>query len=251
MRNIRYIYEDNDILVCHKPAGVATEGAKSYTMDLVSAARNYLSRKNGKSKKPPYVATVHRLDQPVEGVVVLAKTKKAAGDISDQIKNRSTGKYYYALCYGTVPNDGGKLVDYLIRKEDGLAAVVSKAEKDSLKDLVITRENGEKIRTVAGDVKKAALEYEVVKRTENTTLLRIRLLTGRFHQIRVQLSHYGYPILGEKNYGSAESVRFSEENGISDICLVSYKFELKHPSTGEKMCFEINPDNGQIKNMIS
>ena len=91
MRNIRYIYEDNDILVCHKPAGVATEGAKAYTMDIVSAARNYLSRKNGKSKKPPYVATVHRLDQPVEGVVVLAKTKKAAGDISNQIKTEVQG----------------------------------------------------------------------------------------------------------------------------------------------------------------
>ena len=250
MRNIRYIYEDNDILVCHKPAGVATEGSKAYAMDIVSAARNYLARKNGRTGKPPYVATVHRLDQPVEGVVVLAKTKKAAGDISDQIKKRTTGKYYYALCYGSFPDDKGKLIDYLIRKEDGLAAVVSEEEKNTLKDSVITMENGEKVRTVAGDVKKAALEYEVVKRTDNTTLLRIKLLTGRFHQIRVQLSHYGYPILGEKSYGSEESVRFSEENAINDICLVSYKFELKHPTNGKRMCFEIKPDNSQIKSLL-
>ncbi len=250
MKTIRYIYEDEDLLVCHKPAGMATEGAKTYTMDLVSAARNYLARKSGKTGKPPYVATVHRLDQPVEGVVVLAKNKKAAGDISNQIKNRSTGKYYYALCYGVIPDDRGKLTDYLIRKEDGLAAVVSETEKNSQKDAVITMENGDKVRTVAGDVKKAQLEYEVVKRTDNTSLLRIKLLTGRFHQIRVQLSHYGFPILGEKSYGSDESLRFSEKNGISDICLVSYKFELRHPSTGKKMCFEISPDNSQIKKML-
>ncbi|MCR5556247.1 MAG: RluA family pseudouridine synthase [Butyrivibrio sp.] len=250
MRDIRYIYEDNDILVCHKPAGVATEGAKAYTMDLVSAARNYLARKDRKAGKPPYVATVHRLDQPVEGVVVLAKTRKAAGDISEQIKKRTTGKYYYALCYGVIPDERGSLTDYLIRKEDGFAAVINEKEKYSLKDGVITLDNGENIRTVAGDVKKAQLEYEVVKRTEETTLLRIKLLTGRFHQIRVQLSHLGYPILGEKNYGSEASVNYSQEMGIKDICLVSYKFELKHPVTKKALSFEINPDNPQIKSML-
>ena len=250
MRDIRYIYEDNDILVCHKPAGVATEGAKAYTMDLVSAARNYLARKDRKAGKPPSVATVHRLDQPVEGVVVLAKTKQAAGDISEQIKQRTTGKYYSALCYGIMPDDRGGLTDYLIRKEDGLAAVVSEKEKDTLSDNVITMENGEKIRTVAGDVKKAQLEYEVVKRTTETTLLRIKLLTGRFHQIRVQLSHLGYPILGEKNYGSEASVSYSQDKGIKDICLVSYRFELKHPVTKKTLSFEISPDNPQIKSML-
>ena len=250
MRDIRYIYEDNDILVCHKPAGVATEGAKAYTMDLVSAARNYLARKDRKAGKPPYVATVHRLDQPVEGVVVLAKTKKAAGDISEQIKKRTTGKYYYALCYGVLPDDSGRLTDFLIRKEDGLGAAISENEKDTLKDGVITLENGEKVRTVAGDVKKAELEYEVVGRTGDTTLLRIKLLTGRFHQIRVQLSHLGYPILGEKSYGSEASLKYSEENGIRDICLVSYKFELRHPTTKKVLSFEISPDNSQIKSML-
>ena len=247
MRDIRYIYEDNDILVCHKPAGVATEGAKAYTMDLVSAARNYLARKDRKAGKPPYVATVHRLDQPVEGVVVLAKTKKAAGNISEQIKKRTTGKYYYALCYGVVPEDKGSLTDFLIRREDGLAQVVSEEEKNSLKDGVITLDSGEKIRIVAGDVKKAELEYEVIQRAVDTTLIRIKLLTGRFHQIRVQLC---FPILGEKSYGTEDSVRYSEENGIKDICLVSFRFDLRHPSTGKKMTFEIKPDNIQIKSML-
>ncbi|MBQ3796080.1 MAG: RluA family pseudouridine synthase [Butyrivibrio sp.] len=249
MREIKYIYEDNDILVCHKPSGVATEGAKAYTMDLISSARNYLARKN-RQGKPPYVATVHRLDQPVEGVVVLAKTKKAAGDIASQIKKRSTDKYYYALCYGIVPEDEGHLSDYLVRTEDGLAKVISEREKDSLKDSCITLENGDKLRIVAGEAKKAELDYTVIKRTENTTLLRIKLLTGRFHQIRVQISNMGYPILGEKRYESRESAAYSEEQGIRDICLVSYKFALDHPTTKKRMEFEIVPNNLHIKRLL-
>ena len=251
MKKIEYIYADAATLVCHKPAGIATEGAKVNSLDLISAARNYLARKERGKGTKPYVATVHRLDQPVEGVVVLAKTKKAAGNIAEQIKKRTTEKYYYALCYGNIPTDSGHLTDYLIRKEDGLAAVVSEAEKDTFENDVITLENGEKIRTVGGDVKNAELEYEVIARDKETTLLKIKLLTGRFHQIRVQLSHMGFPILGESRYGSPESVKYSEDNGIKDICLVSYRFVLKHPSTKKKMEFEITPDNPQIRALIT
>ncbi len=252
MKKIEYIYEDEDILVCHKPAGIATEGAKVSSIDLISAARNYLARKERGKGVKPYVATVHRLDQPVEGVVVLAKNKKAAGNIAEQIKKRTTEKYYYALCYGNVPENKGHLTDYLIRKEeDSLAAVISEAEKDSCKDGVITLENGEKIRTVGGDVKKAELEYEVIAREGETTLLRVKLLTGRFHQIRVQLSHLGYPILGENRYGSPESVKYSEEHGIKDICLVSFKFVLRHPVSKKEMAFEITPYNPQIRSLLN
>ena len=250
MKKIEYIYEDDDILVCHKPAGIATEGAKVSSIDLISAARNYLARKERGKGGRPYVATVHRLDQPVEGVVVLAKTKKAAGDIAEQIKKRTTEKYYYALCYGNIPDDKGHLTDYLIRKEDSLAAVVTESEKDTFSNGVITLENGEKLRTVGGDVKKAELEYEVIARDEEISLLRIKLLTGRFHQIRVQLSHLGFPILGENRYGSSESVKYSEEHGIKDICLVSFKFGLKHPANKKKMVFEITPDNPQIRSIL-
>lgn len=251
MKQIQFLYEDEDILVCHKPAGIATEGAKVSSIDLISAARNYIARKSGAKGVKPYVATVHRLDQPVEGVVILAKTKKAAGSISEQIKNRKTEKYYYALCYGNVPSDSGKLTDYLVRREDSLAMVVSEDEKDSYKDGVITLSTGEKIRCVGGDVKKAELEYTVIYRDENATLLKIKLLTGRFHQIRVQLSHMGFPILGERSYASAESQVYSEENNIRNICLVSYRFVLRHPSTGKRCEFEITPDNEQIRTILS
>lgn len=251
MKQLKIIYEDEDILVCHKPSGMATEGARAYNIDLISAARNYLRRSmKNKAAKIPYIATVHRLDQPVEGVVVLAKNKKAATEISAQIKKRTTEKYYYALCYGNILEDKGHLSDYLVRKEDSLATVISDKERDSFCNDSYITENGEKIRTIGGEPKKAELDFQVVARNEVTTLLRIKLLTGRFHQIRVQLSHYGYPILGEAKYGTEESVNYSNENGIKNICLVSYKFALKHPTTKKRMEFEIIPDNDQIKKLL-
>ena len=186
MKRLEYIFEDKDIIVCHKPAGMATEGARAGQMDLVSSVRNYLARKDGsKSSKPPYVGTVYRLDQPVEGVVVVCKTKQAASDLARQIKEHKTDKYYYAVCYGVVPEEKGHLSDYLIRNLDtGLAEVTENT----------------------ADAKKAELDYEVVWRKKGCTLLRIKLLTGRFHQIRVQMAHMGFPIVGDQKYGNAESM---------------------------------------------
>lgn len=253
MRDIKWIYEDEDILVCHKPAGVATEGARAYSMDVVSAARNYISRQNrGKNadRKPPYVATVHRLDQPVEGVLILARNKKAATDLAAQIKNRSTDKYYYALCMGAFEQKQGRLENLLVRKEDGFAAVVTEAESKTLKDDAITLKNGDVIRIIAGEVKKAVLEYEVVAEKDNTSLLRVKLMTGRFHQIRVQMASIGHPIIGDQKYGTEESLSLSNSLGAKDVCLVSYKYAVKHPSTHKRMEFEITPDNPQIKEML-
>ncbi len=254
---IRVIYEDEDILVCHKSAGMATEGAKVGRLDLISAARNYLFRRqrmNGTGRQrnlPPYVATVNRLDQPVEGVLVLAKNKSSASNLSEQIKKKSAGKYYYALCYGKFDEEKGYLVDNLIRREDNhLAGVISDSEKETLKDGAVTLFGGEKIRITGGEVKRAELEYEVIARTDNTSLLRVHLLTGRFHQIRVQLSSRGYPILGDDKYASDECKSFSEKENISNICLAAYKMEIVHPRTKKKMVFEITPDNEAIRKLI-
>ena len=241
--SIEYLYEDQDILVCHKPAGMATEGAGAGRMDLISAARNYLARKNrgnnaGRQRNlPPYVATVNRLDKPVEGIIVLALNKKAAGSLAAQIKEHRTDKYYYALCYGRFETDKGYLTDTLIRREDnGLAAVL---------------EEGTDVKTIGGDPKKAELEYEVVAMEGDTTLLKIHLLTGRFHQIRCQLSHMGHPILGDKDYASPESRAFSDEHDINQVCLVSYSFSFKHPGTGKRVTYEIKPDNTQISALLA
>lgn len=245
MKKIEYIYEDEDIIVCHKPAGIATEGAGPGKMDLVSQVRNYLTRKSRQEGKkgPAYVGTVYRLDQPVEGVVVMGKNKKATSSLAEQIKRHTTDKYYYALCYGNVEPIKAHVENYLGRREDsGLAAIFSDDEKDTLNESTITSREGEKIRLINGDVKKAALDYDVVSTGKETTLLRIKLLTGRFHQIRVQMAGLGYPIIGDTKYGTEESLRYSEEKGIKTVCLACYKFGFKHPATGKRVFFEIKPE---------
>ncbi len=215
--DLRVIYEDDDLLVCHKKAGMATEGAAAGRMDLVSAARNYLARRDrgnnsGRQRNlPPYVATVNRLDQPVEGVIVLARNKKAASDLARQIKEKKADKYYYALCCGSFPDDEGTLSDFIIRREDNkLAQVLGESEKNSLRDGAVTLESGEKVRLIGGEIKSALLEYRVIARTSETTLLRVHLRAGRFHQIRAQLAHMGHPILGDDRYASQESRASSE-----------------------------------------
>ena len=230
MKKIEYIYEDEDIIVCHKPAGIATEGAGPGKMDLVSQVRNYLTRKSRQEGKkgPAYLGTVYRLDQPVEGVVVMGKNKKATSSLAEQIKRHTTDKYYYALCFGNVEPIKAHVENYLGRREDsGLAVIVSEEEK---------------VRLIGGDVKKAELDYEVVSSDERTSLLKIKLLTGRFHQIRVQMAGLGYPIIGDTKYGNEESLQYSEEKGIKTVCLACYKFGFKHPATGKRVFFEIKPE---------
>ncbi len=256
MREIKIIYEDNDIIVCHKPAGVATEGARVGSMDVVSFVRNYLARKERKAAsagkpKPPYVATVSRLDQPVEGVLVLAKTKAAATSLSEQIKEKTTDKYYYALSFGSVQEKTGHLTDYIARKEsDGNAIILTEKEKESLKDNVVVLDSGEKCRILDGGISNAELDYEVVAEENEMTLFKIKLLTGRYHQIRAQLSYLGHPILGDQKYGSADSKAFSESQGIKDVCLVCYKFAFDHPKTGKRTEFSVKPNNPQIGSVL-
>ncbi len=254
---VKYIYEDEDILICHKPSGMATEGAGAGKMDLVSSARNYLARKNRNNTRgrqrnlPPYVATVNRLDSPVEGVLVLAKNKRAAGSLSSQIKDHSAGKYYYALCYGAPEKERGRLDDFIIRREDtGLAFIITAEEKATFSDGKVTLSSGEKVRLIGGEVKDAALTYEVLAKDDKISLLNIHLLTGRFHQIRAQLSHLGCPILGDERYESAESGSYSKEHGIRGVCLVCYSFAFVHPATEKEMTFTITPDNPTIREIL-
>lgn len=259
MREIKYIYEDYHIIACHKPAGVATEGARVGTMDVVSNVRNYLARKHreagGKDRGLPYVATVNRLDQPVEGVLVLAKTKAAATSLSGQIKDKTTDKYYYALCYGDIPGDEGHLQNNMARDDHNLRAVVlSDKEAASLEDYSVTLKSGEKITIMALGIKNAELDYKVIARSfigeKPVTLLEVKLLTGRYHQIRAQLSYLGYPLLGDQKYGSDESIAFSKEQNVKDVCLVCHKFVCDHPKTGKRTTFEIKPDNLQIRGIL-
>ena len=236
----KIIYEDAHVLVCHKPAGLATQSGHIGQADMVSELKKYLvsgqkssgqeagksggDHKVGKNGTAPYLGVVHRLDQPVEGLLVFAKTKEAAAKLTTQLSKGSLNKQYYALVCGQPCAKVGEIVDYLLK--DGNVARVS--EKN------------------IPEAKKAVLQYKVLqemttKSAEALTLLDIHIDTGRFHQIRVQMSHAGCPLLGDSKYGSDKSQAISRELGIRNVALYAYRVEFLHPITGKKLEFSIEP----------
>ena len=234
------IYEDNDIIVCYKPAGIATQTRRIGQQDMESFIRNYRAAKN----EPPYVGIVHRLDQPVEGVMVFAKNQKAAASLSRQIKEHTTEKYYRAASRGqgvsgtAVEEEEAwhTLTDYIsFDKRTNTSKITS--EKDRL-------------------AKKAVLQYRVISVTPDRdssqnecirTEFDITLLTGRHHQIRLQLAHIGYPLIGDTKYGKPASNNSGTGSksgrtggGVREqLALCSYKLVFDHPATGERMTFEL------------
>lgn len=230
----KIIYEDTYILVAHKPAGLATQSARVGQPDMVSELKNYLTCHPARTKADKmnkgknfsaYLGIIHRLDQPVEGLLVFGKTSEAAGKMSAQLKGGVLNKQYYAVVCGKPGNETGELVDYL-RKEGNLAKISNSEDKEA---------------------KKAILTYKVLneKKLENgqvITLLDIHIDTGRFHQIRVQLANNGCPILGDKKYGSEEAINLSKSLMVHNVALYAYKLELIHPMSGEKLSFCIEPE---------
>ena len=213
------LYEDETIIVIRKPAGLATQSAKVGEPDAVSELKKYLAE-NG--QKNPYIGVVHRLDQPVEGLLVFAKTKDAAAGLTKQLSTGTLNKKYYALVCGKPGSEKGELVDYLV-KEQSVAKVVPEGTPDA---------------------KKAVLQYKVLKRMpEGLALLDIHIDTGRFHQIRVQMSNAGMPLLGDMKYGSDASVAFSREVGVRFVALYAYHLEFKHPITKKVMSYELQPES--------
>ena len=206
------MYEDAAVLVCYKPTGLAVQTAASFQEDMVSELKNYLSSKCG--EKNPYLGMIHRLDQPVEGLLVFARTKKAAAALTKQLEDESLRKKYVAVLCGVPEEKQGILVNYL--KKDGrsnLARVVT--EKDS-------------------DAKRAELSYLIREENGKNSLAEIEIKTGRFHQIRVQMSHMGYPLSGDVKYGA--SIR-------GQLALCAHYLEFENPLTGKRQKFVIKPEN--------
>lgn len=199
------LYEDQYILVCQKEAGIAVQTARISQMDLESALKNYLAAKNNNDRKMPYLAVIHRLDQPVRGVLVFAKTPLAAKNLNAQVTNHSIGKYYLAEVDGVIPKEGDTLEDYLIKDARTNTSKVVKADTPNSK--------------------KAVLHYK--KKDEHT--VEIELVTGRHHQIRVQLSHAGMPLKGDTKYNPRALP------GRLGLC--AYRLVFKHPKTGKEMEF--------------
>lgn len=217
--NLKILFEDTHVLVCYKPAGIPTQTSKVGMQDMVSALKNYLYR-NQKEKREPYVAVIHRLDQPVEGILVFAKTPFAAKALNAQILGEGFGKYYKAVVCGSFTEKSGKLEHYMVK--DGranLSKVCEASEKDA---------------------KRAVLFYNVEKegleQGEMRSLVNIKLETGRHHQIRVQMAVMGCPIWGDAKYNE------KQEKGRRQIALCAYHLEFVHPKTKKKMIFEIEPE---------
>lgn len=211
------IYEDRDILVCHKEAGVPVQSARFGTMDMENALKNYLAAE--KPQKIPYVGMIHRLDQPVEGILLFAKNSKASAQLSRQMAAGEMKKVYLAVTNAADVQDKGEFRDFL--KKDGRtnsSAVVAKGTPGA---------------------KEARLSYQVAERSGDRVLLEIFLDTGRHHQIRVQMAHHGMALLGDRKYGGNEST--------GGLALCSYSLSWNHPRTGKRMSICIRPRGGAFE----
>ena len=203
---INILYEDNHIIVAIKPVNVPMQADSSKDPDMLSLLKDYIKEKYQKPGNV-YLGLVHRLDRPVGGVCVFAKTSKAASRLSEQVANHSLKKEYLAvLCANKIPNKG-QLVDYLL--------------KDSRTNMVKVDPKG----------KKAILDYELVKSNDQYSLVHIYLKTGRSHQIRVQFASRNWPLFGDQRYNHKAKVG-------QQIALWAYRLTFNHPTLKTPMTFE-------------
>ena len=223
---LKVLYEDQEIIVVVKPAGVESQAAKKFAPDMLSEIKKHMViNKLCTPGKEPYVAVIHRLDKPVSGVMVYAKTKKAASALSEQVQNRKMDKYYEAVVCGKTVNNVDNFVDYLKKSVDGnYSQIVDKGENES---------------------KRAELSYELLKTVETEygelSHVRIHLLTGRHHQIRVQFSGHDLPLYGDGRYNPM----FVGKREPLALCAVSLAFD--HPTTGKRMEFSMKPSGGAFR----
>lgn len=227
------IYEDQFLIVCRKPAGIPTQSSRIGTPDMVSILKNHLcaadKAKHGSSARnpnprPPYLALIHRLDQPVEGLLVFAKTPDAAKKLNQQLQSEGFGKHYRAL----------------------LSAVPAVLE-DTLQNYMIKDRRTNTSRICTADTpgaKQARLHYKVLQQINGCAVADITLDTGRHHQIRVQMSHIGCPIVGDRKYGTAATGMVPEGHGLfssstAQLQLFAYRLTFCHPVTGKHMEFTL------------
>lgn len=234
------VYEDAELLVIYKPAGLASQSAKVTRPDVVSEICSYL--------KTTYVGLVHRLDQPVEGLMVLAKTKQTAASLSSQLNDGSLKKTYYAVVFGqpkeALSENSGDAKDKFIPLTDYMIKNGKTARAEIVTDIAPEKRPEEAVRAeLLYRLKKGITQTGTsLPVTENAVyLLELRLITGRFHQIRAQLSHAGMPLLGDCKYGSDESQECSKRMGVRDVALCAYKLSFEHPKTKKQMEFKIAP----------
>lgn len=235
------LYEDSDIIVVEKPVGMESQVSGGFAPDMVSEIKKHIN-KLCPTGQEPYVGVIHRLDKPVGGVMVYAKTKNAAGALSKQVQAGEMQKKYYAVVCGKPVDNVGNYVDYLLREgKTNFSTVVEKGTKDA---------------------KRAELRYHVLKTLqEERSLIEIELLTGRTHQIRVQFAAHGTPLWGDARYNPLWGGTLPVPGGLDntdggplpqgknsrtgsrreDLALAAVRLSLIHPVSGKRMEFSMEP----------
>ena len=217
MNKLNVLYEDNHLIVVEKKPNVLSQSDVTGDMDLLTMVKNYVKKKYDKPGNV-YIGLVHRLDRPVGGVMVFARTSKAAKRLNEQIKNHEFNKTYVAVLDGILKKEKDELVNYLYKDEKtGISKVVDKG-------------------FTGGKLSK--LNYEVIGYYKNKTIVKVNLITGRHHQIRLQFKALGYPLYGDQLYG--------KENN-EQIRLYAYLLAFNHPVTKERLCFKLLPKWEELK----
>ena len=217
MKNkLNILYEDNHVIVVVKEPNILSQGDATKDKDLLTMVKEYIKEKYNKPGNV-YVGLVHRLDRPVGGVMVFAKSSKAASRLSEDIKNhKNFTKKYLLVCEGTFKDKEGEFTDKLEKLENGNTVISPKGKISTLK-------------------------YKVLDEKDNLSLVEVELITGRHHQIRVQFSSRKHPLYGDSRYGN-----YTGDN----ICLYAYKLSFMHPTLKEVKEFTNYPnlnDNGWKK----
>ncbi len=238
------LYEDAHILVCVKPHGTATQSRQAGKSDMVKLLKNYIYQ-NAPDKGEPYLAVIHRLDQPVKGILVFAKTPFAARELNRQLTHQGFGKYYRALVEGRPPKDADTLEDYMAKdNRTNLSYICAHDTAGARLARLCYRvvpEDRRYFREPSGD----SANRGILGPQSGTprpllhgdhTELEIRLDTGRHHQIRVQLSHMGCPIAGDTKYNPNCNPHGSF---WQNICLCACRLEFRHPQTRELLQFRL------------
>ena len=215
---LNVIYEDNHILVVEKPVNIPSQADKTGDMDMLTLVKEYLKEKYQKPGNV-YVGLVHRLDRPVGGIMIFAKTSKAASRLSESIRTKDFQKTYLAVVHSENLKSEAVLEDYMWKNEALNKSMIVSKEKHG--------------------AKLARLQYRVIESIENSlSLVEIQLETGRHHQIRVQFSSRGNSLYGDQKYGSGPKGE--------QIALWAYKIHFKHPVKDEWMCLECKPKATRI-----
>ena len=207
------LYEDNHVIVVLKPHNVPSQEDQSKDKDMLTMVKEYIKEKYNKPGNV-YVGLVHRLDRPTGGIMVFAKTSKAASRLSEQFRNGEAEKTYFAVVKGNLKLPQTKLVNYLL--------------KDTINNKV-------KVVPMSTEgAKRAELDYTLLESVEGLHLLKVKLATGRGHQIRVQLSTIGNPIVGDQKYGGEDMEKVN-------LNLFAVELKFLHPTTKNKMVFRAYP----------